>query len=135
MTENESTYNANNSDKELISIRISKGTVVDLRQRYGNEHGQILWNKVINTALDVRPENSKVDNPSHYTGLPNGVHCIDVVEHFDFIVGNIIKYAWRAGLKPGESKLNDLQKCLWYAQRAVDIEEEESALARSLYED
>lgn len=61
-----------------------------------------------------------VHHPDHYQ--LNGLECIDVVEHFDFVVGNIIKYAWRAGLKPGNSRLQDLEKCLWYAQRAVDRE-------------
>jgi hypothetical protein len=65
-------------------------------------------------------KNDNVTHPKHYTSHPSGVECITVVEHFDFVIGNIIKYAWRAGLK-GE-KLEDLEKCLWYAQRAVKRE-------------
>jgi len=63
--------------------------------------------------------NDSVNHPSHYTSHPSGVECIQITEHFDFVIGNIIKYAWRAGLKDGSSKLQDLQKCLWYANRAV----------------
>ncbi len=62
-----------------------------------------------------------INHPSHYNQIA-GVECIDVVEHFDFVLGNVIKYAWRAGLKPGTTKLQDLEKCLWYAQRAVERE-------------
>jgi hypothetical protein len=63
-----------------------------------------------------------VNHPDHYNQI-NGIECITVVEHFDFVTGNIIKYAWRSGLKEGTSKLADLRKCLWYAQRAVEMEE------------
>jgi hypothetical protein len=64
-----------------------------------------------------------VNHPPHYNALPAGIECIDVVEHFDFVIGNVIKYAWRAGLKPGTGKLQDLRKMAWYAQRAVEREE------------
>lgn len=69
-----------------------------------------------------------VNHPSHYTSHParcecgKGIQCIQVTEHFDFVIGNIVKYAWRAGLKDGTTKLQDLEKCLWYAQRAVERE-------------
>ena len=61
-------------------------------------------------------------NPDHYKSHPSGVECIQITEHFDFVIGNIIKYAWRAGKKEGNTKIQDLEKCLWYAQRAVDRE-------------
>jgi len=64
----------------------------------------------------------RINHPTHYTSHPSGVECIQVAEHFDFVIGNIIKYAWRAGLKNGASKIEDLEKCLWYARRAVERE-------------
>jgi hypothetical protein len=60
----------------------------------------------------------RIDHPEHYNQIA-GIECIDVVEHFDFLLGNVIKYAWRAGLKPGVSRIEDLRKMLWYANRAV----------------
>ena len=33
-----------------------------------------------------------------------------------FVVGNIVKYAWRAGLKPGASFEEDMEKCGHYAR-------------------
>lgn len=53
-----------------------------------------------------------VNHPSHYnTGR---FEVIEVVEDWqlDFVRGNIIKYAARAGKKEGTSELEDLQKCL-----------------------
>ena len=61
-----------------------------------------------------------VDHPPHYNQVP-GIECIDVVKHFDFVLGNVIKYAWRAGSKA--DKLEDLKKMLWYAAFAVREEE------------
>jgi hypothetical protein len=72
--------------------------------------------------VTTKPDNN-VDHPKHYNSHPSGVECIQVVEHMDFVIGNIVKYAWRAGLKDGTSRMEDLKKCLWYAQRAVQREE------------
>lgn len=60
---------------------------------------------------------STVDHPSHYNQI-NGIECIDVVEHFNFNVGNAIKYLWRAGLK-GDA-IEDLEKAAWYCQREIE---------------
>lgn len=40
-----------------------------------------------------------VNHPKHYNDHPSGVECIDIVEHYNFNLGNAIKYIWRAGLK------------------------------------
>ena len=63
-----------------------------------------------------------INHPEHYTSHPSGTECIEIAEHFDFVIGNIIKYAWRAGLKKGSPRIEDLEKCLWYARRAVERE-------------
>lgn len=56
--------------------------------------------------------NETVDHPTHYNTHPSGIECIDVVEGFNFNLGNAIKYIWRAGLKPGVDAMNDLQKAI-----------------------
>ncbi len=61
-------------------------------------------------------------NPKHYT-LPNGMQVYDVTQHFDFTVGNCIKYLMRAGNKEGESSLDDLKKCQWYLSQLIEKEE------------
>lgn len=60
----------------------------------------------------------QVNHPSHY-GHPSGVECIEVVEHFNFNLGNAIKYIWRAGSKPGVDTTTDLRKAIWYIEREI----------------
>ncbi|MBT6052168.1 MAG: DUF3310 domain-containing protein [Candidatus Scalindua sp.] len=63
-------------------------------------------------------ESSNVDHPSHYNEHPSKVECIDIVEAFNFNIGNAMKYLWREGLKEGSEK--DLEKALWYIQREIE---------------
>jgi hypothetical protein len=58
-----------------------------------------------------------VNHPRHYTSLPSGVECIDVAEHYNFCVGNAIKYLWRAGQKG--DYVEDLKKARWYVDREI----------------
>lgn len=55
-----------------------------------------------------------VEHPSHYTSHPSGIECIEVTQHFNFNLGNVIKYVWRAGLKASATHLEDLRKALVY---------------------
>lgn len=77
---------------------------------------------------------NEIDHPEHYNQHPSGVECIDIAEHYDFCIGNVIKYVWRAGLKSHhgytseESRLQDLKKARWYLDREiVEIEREMNA--------
>lgn len=63
-------------------------------------------------------KNDPVNHPAHYTDHPSGVECIQITEHFNFNVGNAIKYLWRAGLK-GDA-IQDLRKAAWYINREID---------------
>lgn len=60
----------------------------------------------------------QVNHPDHYNQIA-GIECIDVVEHFNFNLGNAIKYIWRAGLKSPDA-LTDLKKAVWYVQRELE---------------
>lgn len=80
----------------------------------------------INTRINrLPPMEDKVNSPSHYTGHPSGIECIDITEHYDFCVGNAIKYLWRAGLKKEagisdkEKEIEDLKKALYYINRKI----------------
>lgn len=66
------------------------------------------------------PPRETVDHPAHYNQHPAGIECITVVEAFNFNIGNAIKYLWRAGLKPGASAAEDLQKAAWYVAREIE---------------
>ena len=61
-------------------------------------------------------------NPSHYT--QGEVECIDAIkaaltpeEFKGFLRGNIIKYAWRCGLKDSPSQ--EMKKAEWYLTRLL----------------
>lgn len=57
-----------------------------------------------------------MNNP-HYNNVPE-IECIDVVQHFNFNRGNVIKYVWRAGLKGDE--IEDLKKARDYIDYEIE---------------
>ena len=71
--------------------------------------------------------NNNVEHPVWYTSHPSGIECIDITEHYDFCVGNAIKYLWRAGLKSdsgmtgNEKQIEDLRKAIWYIEREIKL--------------
>jgi hypothetical protein len=67
--------------------------------------------KNTDTSVDV------VNNPKHYTSHPSGVECIQITEHMGFVLGNALKYIWRADLKNG---IEDLKKAQWYIARELE---------------
>ena len=69
---------------------------------------------------EVDPDYEFVEHPAHYNSHPKGIECIDVIEDMSFNVGSVIKYLWRAGLKPGEDLSQDLEKARFYLMREID---------------
>ena len=71
-------------------------------------------------------EEESVNHPKHYTSHPSGVECITITEHYNFCIGNAIKYLWRAGLKSDaslqdtEKEIQDLEKSIWYIKRHIE---------------
>lgn len=59
-----------------------------------------------------------VNHPDHYTKWP--VEVIYLTERESFLIGNVIKYALRAGVKDGATYGEDMAKARWYARRHVD---------------
>lgn len=59
-----------------------------------------------------------VSHPGHYTQWP--VEVIDLTERETFLIGNVLKYALRAGAKSGSTYGEDMAKARWYARRHVD---------------
>ena len=64
------------------------------------------------------PQTDNVNHPQHYVAHPSGVECIEITEHFNFNVGNAIKYLWRASLKGSQQE--DLLKAQWYVNREIE---------------
>ena len=59
-----------------------------------------------------------VNHPAHYEA--NGpFECIELAQHYDFCLGNAIKYVWRH-MDKGHP-VEDLNKAIWYIQREIDI--------------
>ena len=69
----------------------------------------------------------KVNHPQHYTSHPSGVECIEITQHYDFSIGNAIKYLWRHGLKNEEGisekdkTIQDLEKAIWYINNEIKL--------------
>lgn len=67
-----------------------------------------------------------VNNPKHYTSHPSGVECIDITKHYNFQIGNAMKYLWRQGLKNDsgmsdvEKQIEDCKKAIWYINSFID---------------
>lgn len=57
----------------------------------------------------------QVKHPTHYRERA-GVECIAIAQTFNFNLGNVIKYVWRAGNKDGQPTLLDLQKAKQYIE-------------------
>lgn len=79
------------------------------------------------SAKVLSKNNDNVNHPKHYTSHPSSVECIEITKHYDFCVGNAIKYLWRAGLKSeqgyssDEKQIEDLKKAVWYIQEKIKM--------------
>lgn len=63
----------------------------------------------------------EVTYPIHYVSQIPGVECIEVTRHFNFCLGNVIKYVWRHMLKGG---IEDLKKARWYLNQEIEYLED-----------
>ena len=61
--------------------------------------------------------NDAVNHPAHYTQWP--VEVINLTERESFLIGNVLKYALRAGNKDGATYGEDMAKARWYARRSI----------------
>ena len=75
-------------------------------------------------ALDI------VSHPAHYTslgvkckGCGHDIECIDVVEHMNFNLGNVVKYAWRVDDK--DEPIENLRKARQYLDFEIARRERE----------
>lgn len=59
-----------------------------------------------------------VNHPEHYNKHPSGIECLDVVQHFNFNMGNAIKYIWRADYKG--KPIEDLEKAASYINHEIE---------------
>ena len=71
-------------------------------------------------------KSEQVSHPSHYAWLNDlcGVEPIDICRHFDFAIGNALKYLMRKGKADGdktekEKRVEDLRKAVFYIQDEI----------------
>lgn len=60
-----------------------------------------------------------VTHPKHYCSHPSGIECIEITQHMNFCLGNVVKYIWRADLKHDDNGTEDLRKALFYLQQEI----------------
>jgi hypothetical protein len=63
----------------------------------------------------TRTAHHPVHHPAHYTAYP--VEVIELTEHLNFCLGNVVKYVARADHKG--SDIEDLEKAAWYLEREI----------------
>lgn len=66
--------------------------------------------------LDLVATDDNVNHPDHYKWLP--VEAIEITEHFNFCMGNALKYILRADHKG--KPVEDISKAIWYLQRELE---------------
>ena len=66
--------------------------------------------------LNVKRRDTKIEPIYYHMG---NAECIDIAECFNFNLGNVIKYVWRAGSKPDNPTIQDLRKAKWYLEREI----------------
>ena len=63
---------------------------------------------------------SKYD-PDHYRKGQIEPWDFIASQNMDFLLGNVVKYVTRAGMKDGESELDDLVKAQMYLKKKIEL--------------
>ena len=78
-------------------------------------------------------KSEQVSHPSHYAWLKDlcGVEPIEICQHFDFSVGNALKYIMRKGkvernLTEKQQRIQDLEKAIYYLKNEIDLMKNDS---------
>lgn len=87
---------------------------------------QTLKESMDNYIPQVKVDN--VNHPKHYEGK---IECINAMQEvlgkdgtISFCIGNAFKYIWRCR-KKHETPIEDLKKCRWYINKALELLESE----------
>lgn len=68
-----------------------------------------------------------VNHPSHYGGKDNVYECIKVIDawNLNFCLGTAVRYICRAGQKPDNPDIQDLEKAIWYLQHEIELRKQQ----------
>ena len=85
----------------------------------------------VNESANKKTE--QVSHPSHYAWLKDlcGVEPIEICQHFDFSVGNALKYIMRKGkvernLTEKQQRIQDLEKAIYYLKNEIYLMKNDS---------
>lgn len=128
----ESSYRLSFNDKSIRDIWVLEEKDIQRKELILKDPTLIMdkFKTRINPAL-YQYQSDNINQPPHYkssnaicTQCNNPIECIDVTRHFDFNLGNAIKYIWRAKHKDG---LQDLKKAAWYINDTIKQMEKNNA--------
>lgn len=112
-----------NTEAQTLSWRGKPGTYLRENMR---KKENIAWKYPDAEKPPIVTIKDNVNHPTHYTSHPSGVECITITEHYNFCIGNGMKYIWRAGLKGDagmdtlEKEIEDCEKAVWYITRHIN---------------
>lgn len=66
-----------------------------------------------------------INHPPHYISHPSGIEAIEITEHLNFALGNVVKYVMRA---PYKAQDVDLCKAIWYLRHEATRRAREHSL-------
>lgn len=105
--------------KPDLGVQMEQYTALYNSDKQRAELEKIVTQEPLNTMIkEAYCSNDPVNHPKHYTsslakcmacGCP--IECIDISTHYEFSLGNVIKYIWRYKDKDG---LEGLKKAQWY---------------------
>lgn len=108
--------------EENAQLTVDKYTMGSCKE----DDKQALKEQMDNYIPQVEVDN--VNHPKHYEGK---IECINAMQEvlgkdgtISFCMGNAFKYIWRCR-KKHETPIEDLEKCRWYINKALELLESE----------
>lgn len=95
--------------------------LINTENTENKEHipAEVLEENPIKNDLDTQfAGHDDVNHPHHYRQIPSGIETIEITEHFNFNLGNALKYIIRSNHKGQLRK--DLEKARWYIDRELE---------------
>lgn len=111
-------------EKRMIDIYTVDLCEEDKKQMFKDS----MNNYIPQVEVDSEGQEDNVNHPKHYEG---NIECIDAMQEvlskngtISFCIGNAFKYIWRCK-KKHSTPIEDLKKCRWYINKALDLLESE----------
>lgn len=110
-------------EKRMVDIY-----TIDICAENKKELKESMNNYIPKVEVDGEGQVDNVNHPKHYEG---NIECIDAMQEvlgkdgtISFCIGNAFKYIWRCK-KKHPTPIEDLKKCRWYINKALELLESE----------